>query len=161
MKVYLRVFINYEKDNQTRLLPMAEFAYNNAKNASIGYRFFELNCRYHLYVSYKEDVDPCPRLKAANKLTKKLRNLMATCWKNLQHDQKPQKQSQNMRTKPKSYSPGKKIWLNSNILKSNTIKSWKQSFLGLFNFYTQWVTKPTNSNYRNNRGFITFSICPR
>ena len=34
---------------------MAEFVYNNAKNASTGYRPFELNCGYHLYVFYEEE----------------------------------------------------------------------------------------------------------
>ena len=56
---------------------MAEFAYNNAKHASTGHTSFELKCEYHPYVSYKEDVDPRSRSKAANELTKELRNLMA------------------------------------------------------------------------------------
>ncbi len=38
---------------------MAEFDYNNAKNASIGYTPVELNCGYHFWASNKEDVDPC------------------------------------------------------------------------------------------------------
>ena len=58
IEAYLRVFVNYEQDNWARLLPMAEFAYNNAKYASTGYRTFELNCGYYLRVSYKKDVDP-------------------------------------------------------------------------------------------------------
>ena len=62
---------------------MAEFAYNNAKHASTGYIPFELNCRYHPHVSYKEDVDPRFRSKAADELTEKLRNLIATCRENL------------------------------------------------------------------------------
>ena len=37
---------------------MAEFAYNNTKNASTGHMFFELNCGYHPQMSYEEDVDP-------------------------------------------------------------------------------------------------------
>ena len=36
---------------------MADFVYNNAKNASTGYISLELNCRYHPYVFYKEDLD--------------------------------------------------------------------------------------------------------
>ena len=64
---------------------MAEFAYNNTKHASTGYRFFELNCGYHPRVSYKEDIDPCFRPKAADELTEKLKNLMAACKENLQH----------------------------------------------------------------------------
>ena len=66
---------------------MAEFAYNNAKNASTGYTSFELNCGYHSHVSYKEDIDPCSKFKSANDLANKLRNLMAVCWENLQHGQ--------------------------------------------------------------------------
>ena len=85
MKAYLRAFVNYKKDNLARLLPMAEFTYNNAKHASIGYTFFKLNCGYHPRISYKEDIDPRSKSKAADELTEELRNLMATCRKNLQH----------------------------------------------------------------------------
>ena len=81
---------------------MAEFAYNNAKYVSMGYTPFELNCGYHPRVSYKEDVDPCSRSKAANELTKEIRNLMAACSENLQHAQEPQKRAHNKGTKPKS-----------------------------------------------------------
>ena len=58
MEVYLRAFINIEQNNWAQLLSMAKFTYNNAKNASSGYTFFELNYRYHPWVSYKEDLDP-------------------------------------------------------------------------------------------------------
>ena len=58
---------------------MAEFAYNNAKNASIGYTLFKLNSGYHPWVSYKEDLDPCLKLKTAEKLFSELRNLIAVC----------------------------------------------------------------------------------
>ena len=37
---------------------MAEFAYNNAKNASIGHTSFELNCDFYSRAFYKKDVDP-------------------------------------------------------------------------------------------------------
>ena len=48
MKAYLRAFANFEQNDWARLLPMAELAYNNAKNASIGHTLFELNYGYHL-----------------------------------------------------------------------------------------------------------------
>ena len=48
---------------------------------------FELKYRYHSCVSYKEDVDPRSRSKAADELTEKLRNLKAAYRKNLQHAQ--------------------------------------------------------------------------
>ena len=43
----------------------------------MGYTSFELNCRYHPRVSYKEYIDPYSRSKAADELTEKLKNLMA------------------------------------------------------------------------------------
>ncbi len=58
MEAYLRTFVHWEQDNWARLLPMVEFAYNNAKNASIGHIPFELNCGYQSKVSFEEDVDP-------------------------------------------------------------------------------------------------------
>ena len=47
MEAYLRAFVNWEQNDWARLLPMAEFAYNNAKNARTGHTPFELNCGYH------------------------------------------------------------------------------------------------------------------
>ena len=67
---------------------MAEFAYNNAKYASMGYTPFELNCGYHPRIFYKDNVDSYSRSKSANELTEKLMNLMAAYRKNLQHVQK-------------------------------------------------------------------------
>ena len=52
IEAYLRVFVNWEQNDWAKLLPMAEFAYNNAKNASIGHILFELNSattpKFHL-----------------------------------------------------------------------------------------------------------------
>ena len=58
---------------------MAEFAYNNAKNASTGYMPFELNCGYDPWVSYKENLNPCSQSKNAEELFSELRSLMVTC----------------------------------------------------------------------------------
>ena len=52
---------------------MAEFAYNNAKNANTGYTFFEFNYGYHPRTSYKEDVDLCSQSKSADELATKLK----------------------------------------------------------------------------------------
>ena len=93
MEAYLRVFVNYEKDNEARLLLTAEFDYNNAKHASIGYTPFEFNYVYHPRVFYEDDVNPCLRSKVADELTKELRNLMAAYRENLQYIQELQKQA--------------------------------------------------------------------
>ena len=46
MKAYFPAFANFEKYDSARILLMAEFAYNDAKNASTGLILFELNYGY-------------------------------------------------------------------------------------------------------------------
>ena len=60
---------------------MAEFTYNNAKNASTGHTSFELNCGYHLQTSYKKNVNPRSQLKLVDELAIKLKELMVVCKK--------------------------------------------------------------------------------
>jgi hypothetical protein len=50
IKVYLRSFINYEMDNWVRLLPIAEFAYNNLVTHATGISPFFTN--YGRYLGY-------------------------------------------------------------------------------------------------------------
>ena len=87
MEAYLWAFVNFEQNDWAKLLPMAEFAYNNAKNASIGHTPFELNCGYHPQILYKEEVDSRSESKSADKLSAELRELMIVCWENLHHAQ--------------------------------------------------------------------------
>lgn len=47
LEAYLRSFVNYEMSNWEELLPMAEFAYNNASSASSGISPFYANLGYH------------------------------------------------------------------------------------------------------------------
>ena len=81
---------------------MAEFAYHNVKNANTEYMHFKINCSYHLYIFYKTNVNSYSKSQVADKLTKKLRNLMAAYKENLEHIQELQKRVYNKETKPKS-----------------------------------------------------------
>ncbi len=83
MEAYLQAFVNFEQDDWAKLLPMAEFAYNNAENASTGHTLFELNCGYHSRASYEEDVNPCSQSKSADELAIKVKELMIVYRKNL------------------------------------------------------------------------------
>ncbi len=111
---------------------MAEFAYNNAKNASTGHTLFELNCGYHLRVLFEEDVDPRSKSKSVNELSAELRELMTVCRDNLLHAQELQKRAQDKGIKPRSSAPGDKVWLNSKYIK--TKRNWKleAKFFGPF-----------------------------
>ena len=88
---------------------MAEFAYNNAKNASTGHIPFELNCGYHPRMLYEEKIDSHFKSKLADKLSVELRELMIVCQKNLHHAQELQKRAYNKSVKPRSYALGDKI----------------------------------------------------
>ena len=47
LEQYLRMYCNYQQDNWSDLLPLAEFAYNNAPSAMTGVSPFFANKGYH------------------------------------------------------------------------------------------------------------------
>ena len=132
IEAYLRVFVNFEQNNWARLLLIAEFVYNNAKNTSTNHTHFELNCSYHPRMSYEEEVDPCSKYKLANKLSAELRELMIVCQENLYHAQKFQKRAHDKGVKPKSYTSVEKVWLNSNYIKTKQNQKLEAKFFGPF-----------------------------
>ena len=132
MEAYLRAFVNYEQNDWARLLPMAEFAYNNAKNASIGHIPFELNCGYHPRVSYEEDVDLRSPSKSAKELATELKELLTVCRENLQHAQDLQKRHHNKKVKLRSYGPDDKVWLNRKYIKTKWNRKLEAEFFGSF-----------------------------
>ena len=83
-------------------------------------------------MSYKEDVDPRSQSKLADKLLAKLRELMIVCWENLYPAQKLQKRVHNKGVKPRSYSLGKKVWLNSKYIKIKRNQKLEVKFFRLF-----------------------------
>ena len=132
MEAYLRAFVNYEQKDWAKLLPIADFAYNNAKNASTGYTSFKLNCGFYPRVSYEEDVDPRSRSKTVDQLATQLQTLMSMCRENLQHAQELQKRYHDKHAKPTSYAPGDKVWLNSKYMKTKRNRKLKFKFFGPF-----------------------------
>ena len=132
IEAYLRAFVNFEQNNWAQLLLIADFTYNSATNTSTGHTFFELNCGYHLCVSYKKDLDPRSKSKIAEELSSKLRKLMAICQQNLHHAQELQKQAHDKGIKPQSYVPGDKVWLSSKHLKIKQNRKLEVKFLGFF-----------------------------
>ena len=132
MEAYLQALVNFEQNDWARLLSMAKFAYNNAKNTSTYHTPFELNCGYHPRVSFKEDTDSYSRSKTANELLAELRELMTVCRENLHHAQELQKQAHDKGVKPRSYAPGNKVWLNSKYIKTKQNRKLEAKFFGPF-----------------------------
>ena len=71
---------------QDNMLPIAEFAYNNAKNAKTSPTSFKLNCGYYPRVLFEEDVDFYSRSHSVDKQAEKLRELIKVCCQNLPHN---------------------------------------------------------------------------
>ena len=88
---------------------MAELAYNNANNASTGYTSFKLNCGYHPYVFYEENLNPCLKSKSAEELSPELWKLMTVCQQNLHYIYELEKQAHDKGVKPQIYALGDKI----------------------------------------------------
>ena len=111
---------------------MAEFIYNNSKNASTGHTPFELNCGYHPRMLYEKEVDPRYHSKSADELSKEIRELMVIYCENLHHAQELQKQAHDNEVKARSYAPGKKVWLNSKYIKTKRNRKLEAKFFGPF-----------------------------
>ena len=54
---YLHVYCNYQQDNWSELLPLAEFAYNNAPSATTSVFPFFANKGYHLNITVHPKCD--------------------------------------------------------------------------------------------------------
>jgi len=57
LEQYLHVYCNYQQDNWSELLPLAEFAYNNAPSATTGVSPFFANKEYHPNLSVYPERD--------------------------------------------------------------------------------------------------------
>ena len=57
LEQYLRIYCNYQQDNWKELLPLAEFAYNNAPSATTGISPFFANKGYHPNITVHPERD--------------------------------------------------------------------------------------------------------
>ena len=85
IEAYLQAFVNFEQNDWAKLLLIAKFAYNNAKNLSTSYASFELNYSYHPRVCFEKNTNPHSQSKSADKLSADLQDLMTVCQENLYH----------------------------------------------------------------------------
>ena len=57
LEQYIRVYCNYQWDNWSGLLPLAEFTYNNTLSATMGVTPFFTNKGYHLNLTVHPERD--------------------------------------------------------------------------------------------------------
>lgn len=85
MEAYFHFFVLIEPNNWVQYLPMVEFVFNNSKHFSIELILFELNCGYHLKMSYEDESDPRSRFKTTGNKVAKFRELMDLCKANFKN----------------------------------------------------------------------------
>lgn len=57
LEQYICIYCNYQQDNWSKLLPLAEFAYNNAPHAMMGISPFFTTCRYDPLITVYSDAE--------------------------------------------------------------------------------------------------------
>lgn len=75
--VYLHIFVNWEQNNQIKLLSMTEFVYNNTKIINISHISFELNYNYYFYIFFDNKINSCLKSYLANNLVRELIDLIS------------------------------------------------------------------------------------
>jgi hypothetical protein len=110
LKQYLRYSINYQQDDWTIYLSLAEFAYNNIFHASIQSTLFFSNYGYHPkldLLSSSTNGNP-----AAEELVKQLSELQTTLKLQLQSAQEAYKAyADNLRNEAPAFKIGDKVWI--------------------------------------------------
>ena len=81
---------------------------------------------------FEDNVDPGSWSRSADELAKKWRELIDICQQNLLHAQELQKRAPNKGVKPRSYTPGEKIWLNNKYIKTKQNQKLEAKFFSFF-----------------------------
>ena len=118
LEQYLRCTINYQQENWTSLLPLAEFAYNNSTHASTQETPFYINYGHHPKIGML----PAWRRESlvAKDFAKQLEELHTTMKMHLEQAQSCYKEIADVkRKKHPSFQVGDKVWLLRLNIKTN------------------------------------------
>ena len=132
LEEYLRHYCSYQQDNWADLLPLAEFAYNNAPNASTGVSPFFANKGYHpvLDINPERDVASLRAKEFATSLNE-LHEHLGESIKAAQ--ERYQDASDNRRIPPPEINPGDKVFvLSKHIKTTRPSRKLAEPYLGPF-----------------------------
>ena len=112
LEQYLRIFCGYQQDDWSELLPLAEFAYNNAQSASTKMSPFYANYGYHPRYTVKVNSSSLRTNPASAAYAKRLKEIHNQARANLTEAQLYQKQyyDQHVKEAP-SLQIGDSVWL--------------------------------------------------
>jgi Reverse transcriptase (RNA-dependent DNA polymerase)/RNase H-like domain found in reverse transcriptase/Integrase zinc binding domain/Chromo (CHRromatin Organisation MOdifier) domain len=149
LEQYLRIFCHYQQDDWFDLLPLAEFAYNNAKHSSTLVSPFYANYGYHprmsisTHVSQVEGSNP-----AAEEFVKKMERIHQDLAHNLREAQAKYKKHYDAHVKDHpQYKVGDFVWLSRKNI-STTRPSAKLDFRRLGPFKILEVIGEAKAAYK-------------
>jgi transposase InsO family protein len=132
LEQYLRGYINYQQDDWVKLLPMAEFAYNNSRHSVTGVSPFYAYTGTHPSMGVGSGPGPTDVPAAAERVArmKQVRKEMEEHWDKVVKDQA---RYHNKSTTPRTYSVGDEVWLaGKNIRTVRPNKKLDYKFHGPF-----------------------------
>ena len=136
LEQYLRIYCDFHQDDWSQLLPLAEFAYNNAMNSSTKMSPFYANYGYHPRATLKvRPVEPRGYDNpAAEEWVRHLAKIYEELRGNLEHAQKAYKRNFDRKTKPAPpFAVGDLVWLNrKNISTARPSRKLDSKRLGPF-----------------------------
>ena len=120
LEQYLRIFCDYQQNDWYQLLPLTEFIYNNAQNASTGVSPFYANYGYHPRSSPKLVVTGEVINPSAEELATKLRRIHTQMRSQLESAQATYKEKHDQHVKEHPpFAVGDKVWLMRKNIKTS------------------------------------------
>ena len=117
LEQYLRTYVNYEQNNWTELLPIAEFSYNNAPHSSTQVSPFFANYGYHL--NFSASLSDISNFSALQEGTQ-LRDLTEYLKEQIGIAQDYyKKHADHHRIKAPEFRIGDKVWLSTKNIRTN------------------------------------------
>jgi len=137
LEQYLRVYCNYQQDNWSELLPLAEFAYNNAPSATTGISPFFANKGYHPNLSVYPERDIAS--SRARDFVIDLDELQSTLKKEIANAQEKYKPSADTRRqRPPDFQAGQSVFVKSQYFRTTRpSKKLSKKYLGPYEIIAQ------------------------
>ena len=142
LEQYLRVYCNYQQDNWSKLLPLTEFAYNNAPSATTGVSPFFTNKGYHLNITVHPERDIAS--SRAHDFALDLDELQSTLKAEISTAQQRYQKSADARCSPASdFKVGDKVFVKAHFFQTTRpSKKLSEKYLGPYKIISQPGTLP-------------------